>query len=411
MRTIPTPPVRPLAFAMAAVLAAGVLAACNQPSVPVSGRLVVAEGQAEVGRPGEEREEVVGTRNLRVGEGVRVRDGSAVIELPGKRSIELRSGSDLELRATAEPGASRPTLLGGDILVTSREQPLTVTAGAEEVVVIGVARISRALALVTAAYEGSSRVSSAARSLVVPALRQVAVPAAGLFPIRPAPLQFSADDTWDRRFLTDAMGLSTELQSLSRGFSAQVPKGEGRTVGFFRELLPRLASEPAFKQAWLDPARAPGETLVGAAIALEGSRGSFADRWSAVFSFHDDGAPWGLVAVDQGVSRVPLLETVDAALRRAPTNVALAKPGSPPAALPAPATARPPVAAPTAPVPTTVAPPRPAPPPTVPPPATPATPTTIAPAGPLNLGAPLVDNTVNSLVDTLTGLLKSLGQP
>jgi hypothetical protein len=35
--------------------------------------------------------------------------------------------------------------------------------------------------------------------------------------------------------------------------------------------------------------------------------------------------------------------------------------------------------------------------------------TTTTVAGALNTGSPLIDNTVNSLVNTLTGLLRSLG--
>ncbi len=394
-----------LAVAVCLVVSLGAVS-CRRTPPSVSGRLTVSEGHAEVGRPGEERREITGSQDLRVGDGVRVRDGSAVIRFPDDRELELRSGTDLEMRATEVAERFRLTLLSGDLLVRSPEQPLTILSGDGEVVVRGIVRISRGLSLVVAAYEGSATVSSAARSLVVPGLRQVAVPAAGLFPTRPSPLDFSPDDPRDQRYLSGAIGLSAELLARSRGFSAQLGAGEGRTVSYFRELLPRLAGEPSFQAPLLNAARPPGETLVGAAIALESTKGTFADRWTAEFGFHDDGAPWGLVAMDQGVSRVPLLALIESALRRGPTNFALAQPGGAPTALSPPTT---PATAPVTSIVTSTTVPRARPTtPTTRPPAT--TPTTVAPAGPLNTGAPVVDETVNSLVNTLTGLLNSLSR-
>jgi len=394
-----------LMVAVALVVSAGAVA-CSRTPASVAGRLTVTSGRAEVGRPGEDHKEVSGSRDLRIGDGVRMREGVAVIRLSGDRELELRSGTDLELRATPAAERARPTLLGGDLLVRAAGQPLTVSSGAEEVVVRGAARISRGLALVAAAYEGSATVDSAGRSIVVPALRQVAVPAAGLFPVRPSPLEISTDDAWDQRYLSGAIALSAELQAQSRGFSGQRTGTEGRTVGYFRDLLPGLAAEPAFQATLLSAGRAPGETLVGAAIALKGTRGVFADRWAATFGFHDDGAPWGLVAMDQGVSRIDVLAVIDSAVHRVPTSFALAGPGSAPTSL-SPPTTRP--ATPAAVVTTTTSPaPRVTTPTTRPP--TTATPTTVAPTGPVNTGAPVIDNTVNALVNTLTGLLNSLGQ-
>ena len=75
------------------------------------------------------------------------------------------------------------------------------------------------------------------------------------------------------------------------------------------------------------------DTLVGAAITLEGTRGTFAERWAAVFTFRDEGAEWGLVAMDQGVARVPLLNAIDAAISRGPTQFAVGPPGRPPTSL------------------------------------------------------------------------------
>ena len=125
---------------------------------------------------------------------------------------------------------------------------------------------------------------------------------------RPAPLSYDADDAWDRRFLSDAIELGNELEARSKGFSAQVSPGRRphRRVPA-RGCCPTSPPSPTFVAALFDPKRAPGESLVGAAIALEGTRGTFAERWAGVFGFRDEGAQWGLVALDQGVTRVPLL--------------------------------------------------------------------------------------------------------
>jgi hypothetical protein len=252
-----------------------------------------------------------------------------------------------------------------------------------------------------ASYNARVTVASAGRSLDVPALRQVAVPAAGLLPGKPSPLIFRAGDAWDQRFLGDAIDLGNQLVARSRGFTAQLGPGEGHTTAFYRQILPALANEPSFDVASLGPDRSPGEALVGLAIAVTGTRGSFDDRVAAVFAFHDDGAAWGLVALDQGVSRAPLLAGVDEAIGRGPLSVAEGRP-QPAASAPA-RTGRAPA---TTPAPSSsgggsVSSPGPS---LVPPSPSPST-----AGGPLNTGTPL-DNTVNSLVNVLSGLLGGLGR-
>ena len=152
-------------------------------------------------------------------------------------------------------------------------------------------------------------------------------------------MTFSASDPWDQRYLGDAIDLGDELQARSQGFTAQLASGEGHTAGFYRQLLPALENQPAFSQSLLQPDAAPGETLVGASIAVQGKNGSFLDRWRSVFGFHDQGARWGLVALDQHVTRGPLLSEVDDALgrRSVGTTSAAGAPGAtPPSPLGAP---------------------------------------------------------------------------
>ena len=394
----------------ASVLLAGGVAGCTRSSTPVAGRITV-DGQAEISRPGEDRRELTGSRGLEVGDRVRMLRGTAVIRLPDDRRLELRLGTDVELSAVDQEKQVRPELIGGDLLVVSDDAPLVVRVAGADVAVQGDARISRGVALLVATYEGSTQLSSEGSTSTVPALRQAALSPTGRFPTAASPLEYSPSDVWDQRYLSDAIELSNQLAARSDGFTAQLGPTEGRSFNYFRDLLPRLAAEASFVPSLVSASRAPGETLVGAAIALEGTRGTFAERWGAVFTFRDQGAPWGLVAFDQGVSRVPLLETIERAISRGPNAFAVGPPTRTPSSLapprrpgPAPTTSVPATTPTTAGMrpggstPTTV---RPATAPT----------TTRVPTGPLNTGTPVVDGTVSSLVDTLTGLLRSLGQP
>jgi len=387
-----------------------------------SARLSVS-GKAEVASAGGSAHPVDGSRTLHAGDRVKVDAGKAVIRLSGDRQVELRTGSEVSLGpsgplsgasgpsgplsgASGPSGAGlQPSLVAGDLLVTAPGSgaAASVTATVADSVVSvsgGSAHLTRGSAATVASYDAQVTVASAGRSLKVPPLRQVAVPAAGLLPGKPSPLIFKVGDSWDQRFLGDAIDLGNQLVARSRGFTAQLGPDEGHTAGFYRQILPALANEPSFDVATLGADRSPGEALVGLAIAVAATRGGFADREAAVFAFHDDGAAWGLVALDQGVTRAPLLSGVDEAIGRGPLSVAE---GRPPASASASGRSRP-RAAPTTPAPSgggSIASPAPS--------VAPSSPTASTGGGPLNTGTPL-DNTVNSLVTVLSGLLGGLGR-
>ena len=100
--------------------------------------------------------------------------------------------------------------------------------------------------VVAASYEGDLTVRSAGRPLTVPALRQTTIVAAGR---RRRPVRRRSATThaipFDRRYLGDAIALGEELSARVRGFTdnLRLAPGEGRTPGFFRELLPALEDE------------------------------------------------------------------------------------------------------------------------------------------------------------------------
>jgi hypothetical protein len=397
---------RRLVVPVAVLLAAVALGACRSSSRPVVARLMV-DGQADVSQPGEDRKQVTSSSGLRVDDRIRVRQGTAEIRV-GDQHIELRQGSDVELRAAGSRSRTTPELMGGDLLVTSGNGPFALRSAGVDVSVSGTARVSRGVALLVATYKGFVTMDADGRSLTVPALRQAAVQATGGLPPRVMPLEYSVNDLWDQRYLSDAIELGNQLASRSQGFSAQVGD-DGRSVKAFRNLFPQLAAEPSFDASLFNAGRPPGESLVGAAITLAGTSGTFASRWAAVFAFRDDGASWGLVALDQGVDRVGLLDSVQAAIGRGPTTFAAGSPGSSSGTLPPPSGG---AATTTTTVPRSTVTTRPAggagaTTTTTRPPSSATTTTT--PTGPLNTGSPVIDDTVNSLVDTLTGLLHSLG--
>lgn len=391
--------------AVAAMVLTGGLAGCSRSSASGAGRLEVgSEGQAEISRPGQDRREITGSRNLAYGDRVRILRGTAVLRLPDNRRLEMRLGTDVEIQGDKGSKDIHPTLIGGDLLVVSGDRPLPVTLSGAELAIQGDSRISRGVALLVAAYKGTAQLSAGGSTLTVPALRQAALPATGQFPTKVSPLEYSPADVWDQRYLSDAIELSNQLTARSQGFTAQLGAGEGRSAIYFRDLIPRLAAEPGFTPALVNASRAPGDTLVGATIAIEGGRGTFAERWGAVFAFRDEGAPWGLVALDQGVDRVRVLDTVERAISSGPTQFAAGPPTRTPTSLVLPSTGLSSMTS----VPTTTTTVRPRTGATSPTTTAPPTTSTTVP-GPLNTGSPLIDDTVNSLVNTLTGLLRSLG--
>ncbi|MEA2716737.1 MAG: putative surface-exposed virulence protein [Actinomycetota bacterium] len=389
-------------LAVAAVLLVAAGAACSGGNGSAAGRLSV-DGRAEVAAPGEKAKQVKGSRTIEFGQRVTVIEGTAVLRLDRDRQLELRAGSSVVLQETKEGGrrVAQPLLLEHDLLVKAPPGArLTVSTEGTDVVVSGGAQVSRGPVLVVSSYDGAVELRSGAGTVTVPALRQVSIAAGSEVPEQPSPLSYEQDDAWDRRFLSDAIELGNELEARSKGFSAQVTAADGNGAEFLIGLLPALGDHPEVTTLF-QPERAPGESLVGAAVVLEGTRGTFAERWAGVFGFRDQGAQWGLVALDQGVTRAPLLARVDAALARGPRPfepVPLPGPESDGGvALPAPSNG-------------SSGPPR-VPAPTVAPSATTSVPvpTTLPPGpGPLNTGVPILDNTINALVATLSGLLRSL---
>jgi hypothetical protein len=313
------------ALALAALVLVAPAASCSDDGPDEGeGRLELDEdGAAVIVRQDGDREEVDDDTDLATGDEVTLRDGAGRLELPGDTTLELRSG-DADDADTVLVMGPRPELEEGDVLVES-EGGFALTAGETTIEVTGgAARVSRAIVLEVASYSAAVHLDSAGEERDVAGLREMQLPAAGLPPERARPFEYDEDDGWDRRFLGEAYDLGQRLETLANGYAANLGDDDGRTVAFFRGVLPGLVDEGDLSAELLALGEDAGERLVGAAITDLGRRGTFAERWRAVFGFRAEGASWGFVALDQGVDRGSLLDAVTQAVES--TELAIAPP-------------------------------------------------------------------------------------
>lgn len=332
---------------VALVVTAGVAAAligCNR-SRPVvgEGRLDPA-GRVLLTARGGEPVTVARNRPLQPGDTVEVFDGVAKVVLADGAVLELQPRSIVVVN-------QGPELRAGDILVTNTApaSPANVVRVAgSEVSVNGSTRIALSPGLRVSTYQGTASVRSGGRQLEVPGLRAADVSLPGLLPGRPSPLVLDRADPWVDRFLHDAVGGEAGLESRARGFTGQVSARDAGTPSFYRTVLPGLAAVGGGQPDVVDrfgrvqagsPVRA-GEVLIGSAVALQGRRGTFADRVTGAAAFRAEGATWAVVAADQQVPSIDaVLRLVDGAVNAAP--IELAAPPPPPGRAVEPAPVRP----------------------------------------------------------------------
>jgi hypothetical protein len=283
------------------------------------------DGEATVERAGGGVDQIDGSTDIGRGDRVVMLEGDAIMRLQGGTTFELRAGL-ADAADTALVMDKVPVLEAGDLLVATPASSRVEADGTEVVVREGAARLSRAFGMSASAYDADLELDSAGVASEVPSLRQVAVPDLGR-PRPPRPVVYDGTDPWDKRYLGAAMTYGEELETLAKGLTEQLPSNEGRTPGFFKLILPGLDDERSFTQELIDSVdrdrqRAQGDTLVGAAITDLGERGSFEERWGDVFAFRDDGAAWGIVALDQAVQTEPLWGTVEQAFNTSIEEVA-----------------------------------------------------------------------------------------
>jgi hypothetical protein len=377
------------ALAAAVVLAALAPVACSDSGPGEGEARLEVDGQALIERRDGDQEMIDDSADIGPGDRVELTHGVG--------TMTLREGTRFELRAGVGDASDSLLLMGevpeleaGDLLVSAPRSTTVEAAGTKAVVQGGVAQVSRSLGMGVAAYDAEVLLDSAGQERTVPALREMRVPALGRPPQAPRPLAYDKDDPWDRRLLGSAIDLGDRLEALADGYTQNLREGEGRTPGFFRLVLPDLDDEPAFDADLIELERPPGDTLIGAAITVLGRRGDFAERWASVFAFKDEGARWGLVALDQSVPGQPLLGAVEDAVSSSPLAFVEA---APPATVPSSPTT-------TSPTPTTTTTPPSTAPPSTSPPLTPQ-----LPDEPLT---PTLEPVVDPVTEAVTGIVNGL---
>ncbi|MEO7557318.1 MAG: hypothetical protein ABIV94_12020 [Acidimicrobiales bacterium] len=327
---------RVLGAAIAATVVCGVLAAVSRgdaKTVTGAGR-VDTNGSVVVTPAGAQSYVLGGSANLHEGDVVEAREGTMTVRLIDGAVLEGLPKSD-ESDATRVRAGAVPELVRGELLVTaprgttvdSAGNHVTTTPTGEEAAI----RLERSLALHISSYRGSATIDSAGQVRVVPALRAMEVAVLGQPPSSPKALGLAHPDNWDRRFLGEAIDLGQTLQSLSNAYSPTLRPDEGRSAAFYQNLLPALSGARGYddRLVQLSAGRPQGEILVASAIAALGQQGELANRWRSLFAFRDDGATWGLVALDQHVAIGPLVAAVNAAVDRTTFQFAAAVPTPP----------------------------------------------------------------------------------
>ncbi|HEX3539089.1 MAG TPA: hypothetical protein VHT75_01485 [Acidimicrobiales bacterium] len=387
------------------------LAACGRTHSGL-GRLTVT-GDSTLTRLHGSPQKATSGADLHAGDRVQVASGEAVVNLHGG-VLHLRSGADLVVDAT-------PHLNGGSILVQPSGAGISVAAQRGTLVVPkGVAQLAvgSATANLTAkVYTAVSQLDITGNPAVsIAAPRQVTLTPDTRLPVTAGPLQYQADDAWDRLYLGSAMSVSDQLAAAANGFNAQLSATEGSDPSFYQQLVPALNSRPDFVAAFSaaqhaqplagSPAAKPGDYLIASVIALRANGGSLINRLNDELLFHAQGANWGFVALDQGVSDLTgVLNDLLGAIGRASLPITGAPPSQlaigPPPTIATTPTTRPPTRSTTPPATT-------APRVTVPP-ATP-TPTT----NPLTIPAPsqsppgILGGLLNPLLDPLINALNNI---
>ncbi len=335
---------RPIALVIVALVATGLaatgLAACGDDGPDADQARLELEGTAAVVAADGAETVLDDDATLDLGDTVTLTAGSA--------DLVLADGSRFSLRMVDDAGSSvtvdRPlVLVAGDLLATDGF-PAPIRVGDATVTALGATRVDADEARVEV-YTGRATLAGVGDVEEVRALRQRILSTSATT----VPADYDAEDDWDRAYLGEAIAFGRRLEALARGYTQEL-RGDG-SRSFFEAVLPQLDREAEFGDDLLDPDRPAGETLVGAAIVVQGRDGTFRGRWEDVFGFRAQGAAWGLVALDQGVSQAPVLDTIEQAVAATPTAPTAPPPTAPPPT--APPTTTPPVGPPTTAPPTT----------------------------------------------------------
>lgn len=246
-------------------------------------------------------------------------DGFVRLTAGGGHAVELLGESQISIAGPARIALEMGRALG----VAGPDRPLAVDSRGVSVRAAGGAstRIERLLgALRVAVYAGTARVELVGRGVDVPALRELVI--AGGVPLEraPRPLTLSPADRWDKQLLGDVLAFDQDVSQFGRGFNAEFA---GRVVApeFFTPFV--TVANLSFLRPQI-PTSEPSEVLVGLVFATQlasrpGATGGVSRSFTDVLALRDQGASWGLIAKEKGLSLGPLRKAVLDAIRRGTT--------------------------------------------------------------------------------------------
>lgn len=297
------------------------------------------DGSASVRRADGVREQLR-DRSFRLGPGDRMRvdAGTAELTLADEVSLTARSGVG-DAPSTDLIMDLIPVLEAGPLLLETSDRSATVGVGFDgstvEIARRGAARLDRTTALTVGVYRGRATVDSTGQSEQIGARRAVDLVAVGETSAR-RPLDYRADDDWDRRYLSEAMALDASLDALTSGARAGRVDPEAfaaravRLAGSSRSSRSAGADGPSGSTgdgagdaaAVLGPLagrrRADHDRAIAVAVVAAAS-GDLEERWEAGIRFRDQGARWGLVAMELGSDGDRIVDLLLDALDDAPT--------------------------------------------------------------------------------------------
>lgn len=247
---------------------------------------------------------------------------SLVLSRGGVAELRLAKGRVLELRdARVELTSDTALRLSRGSILSDIQAPLDIDLESSRLSADrGTFRVDRALSTRVGNYAGEPiTVRAGSSSLAIPAYRQTVV-AGGIIPKVVAPLRINRKDPWDQRLVSEALDLEQRLVNFARGLEAQLGPSSG--IEFFRAVAP-LGLDVVFLEPVLGSRRS--DVLIGLLLAVDakvGSANPVQSRFEKIFDLWNDGASWGLLAMEFGVPQDGLFSRLLQAVEKAGIRVA-----------------------------------------------------------------------------------------
>ncbi|MGH8900516.1 MAG: hypothetical protein ACRDYA_02260 [Egibacteraceae bacterium] len=249
-----------------------------------------------------------------VPDGARIRTGSSQVRLEF-RDGQIWLGPD----AAARVFSQRVDLIRGEAMVVDPEGGMLSVHWTDVLVSgRGTFRLTPGVNPRVGVYTGSVRVRRPAESRPVGALEQLDLSNRRL-PVSPTPLDYAAQDPWDRELLGQAVAFDDEVERIARGIDVKFAVG-AKPPEFYRVFkavddatLPILEStaRTITPDGEFGPVSDVLVTLFVAEAAARATGKPLSAAATQTASWRAEGARWGLVAMRFGITASDFAKTVD----------------------------------------------------------------------------------------------------